>query len=226
MDYNKIFILYHNILGIDLNDVDMTECQKLTDLCKRYIVLEHDYLPETCYDIESEFQLVIWTLVLECSTDLEKLEYYNAVMGLLNITTQLNLISDGCEDYILHFKRLNSMIINTLYGINRLAKADVIDLWNTIIYSDEKTRYRYILKFIFATNAICFKPMLLAMYGTEDNKDYKIFDKESYIIDYHKLCNILTKAVKTVFDFTLEKEENEFKRLSYNDCLKLTRLPN
>lgn len=226
MDYKKVFILYHNILGIDLGDVNMTKRQRLIDLCKKMVVLEHDYLPDTCYDIESEFQLIIWTLVLECSDDLEKIEYYNAVIGLLNITTQLNLIPDDCKDYILHFKRLNSIIINTLYGINRLAKAKVIDLWNVIINSDEKTRYRYILEFIFKTKAICFKPIILAMYGTENNRDFKMFDKGSHIITYHKLCSILSESVKTVFDAALEKEYNEFIRLSYKDCLKLTRLPN
>lgn len=224
MDYNKIFVLYYSILGIDMNDVNLVEYEKLIDLCQNYIVLEHNYLPETCHDLESEMQLFIWTLALEFTNDLDRLQYYNAVLGLLNITTQLNLIPEDSEDYILHFKRLNSIIINILYGINRLPKDVIINLWNVINNGDEKTRYRYILQLIFETDAICFKPILLAMYGTEANKDYRIFDKDSHIIDYPKLCRVLSKSVKTVFDIDLKSDYSRFQRPTYKECLELTRL--
>lgn len=217
---------YYNIIGVDEKDIDfeslVTESPYLEEILRGE---EHSYLPPECQLISGGFQKIVARLCekFDYSSESEALkeQYYCAVIHLINVATSVNVIDEDSNDYVLYFRRVNSLLNYILASINALDICDVIHLSNMLATPDGEAKPSSVFAFIKEKNLVPLLPLLLALYGDEESRDFEIFNEGAYSVDFDKIGEVISASNKHAF---LDKISNTqvYSRPSYKLCLKMT----
>lgn len=217
---------YYNIIGVDKDDIDwksvVTEAPYLEEiLCGE----EHSYLPHECQKISAEWRMIIARLCedFDYSSEGEELKdlYHHAVIHLLNVATSVNVIDEISNNYVLYFGRVNTLIHYVLAAINALDIYDVIRLSNILTEKDNATRIVKVYAFIKEKKQPYLFPMLAALFGNEESRDFEMFDEEKCSINFDKLSNMISASTQyaSLQDISASYV---YPRPSFRLCLKLT----
>lgn len=217
---------YYNIIGVDEKDIDLeslvTESPYLEEiLCGG----EHSYLPAECQLISGGFQKIVARICesFDYSSEEESLkeQYYCAVVHLINVATSVNVIDEDSNDYVLYFRRVNSLLNYILASINALGICDVIHLSNMLATKDGTARPSNVFAFIKERNLVSLLPLLVALYGDEESRDFELFNEGSFSVDFDKIGEVISASSQYA---SLKEVSNTFiyPRPSYKLCLKMT----
>ena len=208
---------YYNIVGVDFEDIDFESVAKEERYLERFSPRNYVYIPNSSEPIDEQMLVFIDRMCTYFGYSEEEKElkdkYYRAFMGILNVTTNLNLIPEGSTDYKLHFERLNQILLMTMLDLNCMDPINVIQFYEAIRNGsviDSYQNYRQYPKLLCLT--------LLGINKNRDIEDYQMFSSDDSIeIDLERISNLLRRI--NLFDTYIEKEHS-FIRLSYRKSLE------
>lgn len=216
-------LFYYNILGIDLKDIDInnieTRFRNLGDLTPSAL---YQYLPKSSSEIDTQVILLFERLCTEFGysnqSKMMQQFYYRSVIGILNTVTSLNLVPDDDTNYLLHFERLNSILIHALMSINSLEINHLIEFFNLIRKNDLEN----IIKKFMSTIPVLSLLTILALNPNPNSNDYTIFESNSSTISTEKLVSLAMSPIDAKPNF--KPNTNAFKRLSYTQSIEVTNI--
>ena len=209
---------YYNIVGVDFRDVDFRVIDEEERCLEHFSPQNYVDIPNSSAQIDEQM-LVFIGRMCTCfgySEEEEQLKYkyYRAFMGILNVTTNLNLIPEDNTNYKLHFERLNRILLMTMLDLNCMDPINVIQFYEAIRKGsviDLHLNYRQY------PNLLCLT--LLGINSDRDIEDYQMFRSDDSIeIDFERISNLLRHI--NLSD-TYTEDEHPFRRLSYRKSLEL-----
>ena len=209
---------YYNIVGVDFRDIDFESVAKEERYLERFSPRNYVNIPNSSAPIDEQMLVFIDRMCtyFGYSEEDEQLKdkYYRAFMGILNVTTNLNLIPEGSTNYELHFERLNQILLMTMMDLNRMEPINVIQFYEAIRNGSVRDWY---LNYSQYPNLLCLT--LLGINRNRDIEDYQMFSSDDSIeIDLERTSNPLwhIKLLDTYIG-----DEHPFIRLSYRKSLEL-----
>lgn len=188
----KLLLNYYNILGIDVNKLDASQLETENGTLEDFTPSEIYYLPESSRILNQYLLDIIYKMCNEFSEDNRELQaqYYEAISGILNTTTSLNLLEPDSTDEHLLFERLNVIILLTLKSFQSFDVTHVIALWEHIFNSDYNAALQYI-----NTDFYVGSFLYLAMNPNSDIEDYKMFKPGTSLIDINTLKKLVLSNI-------------------------------
>ena len=208
---------YLSLIGADKKLYDNASIEQISEEGVRNIVGLYDeslsediaYLPESSWSIANR----LGTILEGASTskghlDIQNVVYQHAVLSIMEIITNLNLIEEDLEDYILLFERINSIYNVVLDQMLNLSQDEVIKLHGMMFKLDIKLVRELFEKQRFQVMA-CL--LFLATRYDENIKDYEMFKEGTAEIDYGKMFGLVSKnlSLSNLFNFKSEEKDNE-----------------
>lgn len=212
-------LMYYNIVGVDSRDIDINQIGEEVSELEYLSPGNQCYLTHSSERLDEAMQSFLRTMCTSFGYSIEdeqlKMQYYKAYMGIVNITTNLNLIPENSSNYKLHFERLNSILLVVLNSLNSMTIMEVIEFYELI----KKNSLRGIMDW-YKNYCELILITMLGMNNDSNIEDYKMFEENSSNIDDERLIGIFN-GIK--LGDNLKIKEHNFRRLSYRKSLELTK---
>lgn len=213
---SDMVLMYYNVLGVDeseykLNDIklDVNKIEEISPIK----LLEYDNLSTI---LDDNMIFLLERVCQEIYDYSYQKKYIQSVNTILKAISNLNLLEDNSNDYILLFNRLNYILNIVLSELNSFS------IFKTVLLTDAIKRgsFKEIESF---TNVIPNTSilLLLSMCNNKDIMDYNMYNDNDYQLKIGKVMNLIKKNkwdnTDVIFDDSL------FKRLSYKKSQNMTK---
>lgn len=214
-------LMYYNICGIDLRTVNPNNIEtEVSDLNELLPDGAYQYLPASSIRINNEMQTFLDRMCTYFDYSPESLLmknlYHSAVIGILNIATSLNLIEEECDNYLLHFERLNTILNIILSEINNTPVETVIEFFN-LLSSGNARGLVDLSGSVLGTSLLT----VLAMNPNPNIADYEMFaNPNSAEIDWEKLFKLVQNNACSKYE--VRPNTIAFNRISFIESYNST----
>lgn len=210
---------WYNTVGIDFEEVNFNniDTSSISDLYYVSPTYMFESLSPNACEIDEQYKIFVERLCEICGIrhthkDEELQEAYErAYMGILKAVTKLNLIPEDSENYMLHYLRLDTIILLALKLMNNMSIEEIIKFFSLL----ETQQYNEILR---RCKKYDYLSMLvyLAIHSNDDLPDYVIFkDATSYEISVDNFCKLLADSINESRNYDVT--ERQF-NLSFDCC--------
>lgn len=225
--------LYYNILGLDESEVNYDDIQLDVKMIEDISPIKKFNLTDMfSYQLDDNMILLLEKL---CSKECEynhnkQKEYLESINIILKAISNLNLIKEDSQDFILYFKRLSYLLIIVLYELNAMSIESTIKLKNAI----KDGSYNSIDEFSYIVPNTSY--ILLLSMNPQNIKDYEIYGNEKereFVLGKYdfkdgkvnlKLGEVLKLVTLNKWDVSdIKFDDSPFKRLPFNKALQLTK---
>ena len=224
----ELILKYLYLMGVDKKHIDAKEVshyskegiRNIYDLYSGRVCDYIDTLPSSSYELARMLgEILERSSSSREGASLEDILHLQAILSILEKVTNLNLLEEDTENYILLFERINSIYKIVLTEMFELTPLEIISL-------NQKTadfKRTYLNNLSSSKTPILIVLLYLATRSKENIKDYEMFNEGTAIINYEKLMSLVGENLGTSTLDAINNRPNPkyiFPRQSYYNAYK------
>ena len=202
---------WYNTVGIDFEEVnfDNIDTSSISDLYYVSPTYMFESLIPNARAIDEQYKIFVERVCEICGIyhtpkdeELQE-DYERAYIGILKAVTNLNLIPEDSENYILQYLRLDTIILLALQLMNNMSIEEIIEFFSLI----ETEQYYEILK---RCKKYDYLSMLvyLAIHSNDAVPDYVMFkDATSHEISTDNFCKLFADSINGSRDYDVTETQ-------------------